>query len=462
MARPIRALDRLPLRPLAAALLLLGAAGAQAATRPVTNCLNSGSGSLRAVAQATQNTDTIDLSGLTCSRITLTTGRIDLPSFVTVVGPGSAALEIDGNGYDRVLHHPGGGVLDVRGLTLQNGYGFLSGGCVYSGGNVQLTDVVVRACRVIGNAGTSTYRGGGLFVNGILAMVDSHVDGNRVYAALGNAVGGGAYVSGDLTMTKSTISGNRADSAASSGFASGGGAFATGGVDSAYSTIADNETWALAAPHGSGGGIVANGRATVRRSTVSGNSAGFVGGLQLKGGDTMPPTLIENSTISGNVAATNTIGGVYAKAALTVANSTIAFNREAVALGAGLFVYGSAANLQSSILADNGGASASADVGIGLGGSLSGANNLILARASVPVPADTLQADPRLGPLARNGGATATHMPNASSPALDAGNNSRANSTDQRGSGFPRVRGLAADIGAVERDDDPIFADGYD
>jgi len=56
--------------------------------------------------------------------------------------------------------------------------------------------------------------------------------------------------------------------------------------------------------------------------------------------------------------------------------------------------------------------------------------------------------DPKLGPLANNGGPTLTMALLPGSPAIDAGNTSVASATDQRG--FPRPAGLAADIGAFE------------
>ena len=43
-----------------------------------------------------------------------------------------------------------------------------------------------------------------------------------------------------------------------------------------------------------------------------------------------------------------------------------------------------------------------------------------------------------------------THALRATSPALDAGNDSVGLSTDQRGAGFPRRLGAAPDIGAFE------------
>lgn len=51
------------------------------------------------------------------------------------------------------------------------------------------------------------------------------------------------------------------------------------------------------------------------------------------------------------------------------------------------------------------------------------------------------------------------------SPAIDHGNNTAALTDDQRGSGFPRVFGSAADIGADEWQggtDDRIFVSGFE
>ncbi len=56
--------------------------------------------------------------------------------------------------------------------------------------------------------------------------------------------------------------------------------------------------------------------------------------------------------------------------------------------------------------------------------------------------------DPKLGPLADNGGPTMTMALLPGSPAINAGDTAAAPPTDQRG--FPRPSGLAADIGAYE------------
>ena len=88
----------------------------------------------------------------------------------------------------------------------------------------------------------------------------------------------------------------------------------------------------------------------------------------------------------------------------------------------------------------------------------------LIASANVSLPGDTLGGDPMLAPLADNGGPTWTHALLTGSPAIDTGNNAAALTTDQRGDGFVRVYGAAADIGAFESQPvaDAIFANGFD
>jgi hypothetical protein len=68
--------------------------------------------------------------------------------------------------------------------------------------------------------------------------------------------------------------------------------------------------------------------------------------------------------------------------------------------------------------------------------------------------------DPKLGPLAANGGFTQTHALLPGSSAIDAGGvNSSCEATDQRG--VSRPQGAACDIGAYEFLL-PLFADGFE
>jgi hypothetical protein len=65
-------------------------------------------------------------------------------------------------------------------------------------------------------------------------------------------------------------------------------------------------------------------------------------------------------------------------------------------------------------------------------------------------PTDLTAADPRLGPLAANGGPTLTRAPASGSPAIDHGGTRATGcpAADQRG--VSRPQGPACDIGAVE------------
>jgi len=68
-----------------------------------------------------------------------------------------------------------------------------------------------------------------------------------------------------------------------------------------------------------------------------------------------------------------------------------------------------------------------------------------------------------LAPLAWNSSRHArSHAPAADSPVIDAGNSAADRSYEQRGSGFPRVVGANADIGAIELDPERISTDGFD
>jgi len=457
-ARPLR------LDPLAACLMAvfgLGEAHAAPANPAhpanvivVTNCLDSGAGSLRAAVQSSGDGDDIDLTQLPCSQITLTSGRIDVSHALLLQGPGSGLLTIDGARTDRIFNQNANEELAIYGMTLQNGYSsFFGGGCVYSSGTVALNDTVVTGCKVFDFASSANYKGGGLSVVGDLIMTASHVVDNEIYASLGGAFGGGVSVTGTLALFNSTISGNSAQSTSASGVVRGGGADVGGTFISQYSTISDNRAYGLYAGTGSGGGARVLGVSQISNSTISGNGAGSVGGLFSYGYQ----STIVDSTISDNTAVS--VGGIYSHSTIQIANSTIAFNSETNGLGAGLRQAYGVADLESTIVASNSG---SVQIDLGISGGIGGSSNLIGPSGAVTLPPGTIQSDPRLAPLANNGGPTQTHELLSGSPAIDAGNNNLGLSNDQRGTGFPRLVGGGPDIGAVEANDDLIFANGFD
>jgi hypothetical protein len=380
-----------------------------AATLPVTSCADDGSaGTLRSVVAGAASGDTVDLSQLSCSTITLTQGEITVAQDdLTLSGPGAANLSISGGDASGVLAHHGTGTLSIDALSVVAGHASHAGGCVYSSGSVDANGTVVSGC----TTGVNSYLpGGGLYVKGNVGLTHSTVANNYGYK------GGGVWTMGELTVTSSTVSNN-----------------------SAYM----------------GGGLWTHGKGmTLAGSTISGNAAGFNSGGVLaysESGTWDGKAVITNSTISGNTSG-KFIGGIYvANMEVHMSNSTIAFNR-ASTICSGLLIGGHhvySAYMDSSVLANNVSASGTQCDFSFPTLSVNGAHNLIVASNSI-LPPDTLRTDPLLQPLADNGGPTQTHALTAGSPAIDTGSNLLGLAFDQRGQGFARVHGSAADIGAFE------------
>ena len=408
----------------------------------VTNCDDHGPGSLRDVLAAAASGDSIDLSQLTCSVITLTSG--ELITYLDNVDL-SGSITISSANSSRVLSHKGQGTLHIHGLTIADGMSssdwITAGGCIYTRGSLQAFDVTVRNCTATSRRGTvGMVLGGGVFASKDAFLLQTSIIDNAVVSENDHDIarGGGIYA-GNLRLLRSTISGNTVDSKAlsPSSVKAGGGFYSQAGVYIAYSTI-------------------------------SGNSADFGGGGRQSGTGYDCVSTIKHSTISGNMAHLSAGGIVSTDALLKIWNSTIAFNASSRSYaepipdcGGILFMGGDEyLSLRSSIVANNRIGDAASDVCapphvapiIGYG-------NLVIA-ANRPLPADTIQLDPMLEPLGYNGGSTETHALRPGSPAIDSGNNSSWASYDQRG--FPRIAGAGTDIGAFELQSDTIFIDSFD
>jgi hypothetical protein len=206
---------------------------------------------------------------------------------------------------------------------------------------------------------------------------------------------------------------------------------------------------------------------TVDECTLSGNAAGFRGGGIYNDGSNGSATLIvTNSTLSGNWAAAPYFrgdgGGIYNEAGmLTVSNSTFSENWAYSSVGGGIY-NGGTVTIGNTIFktgafgGEGGGNIVNNGVAISNGYNLSNDDGAGVLTAV----GDQINTDPMLGPLQDNGGATFTHALLPGSPAIDAGKNFAAGSTDQRGSGFVRTfddssiananGGDGTDIGAFE------------
>ena len=396
--------------------------------RQVSNCNDDGPGSLRNVLQATASGDTVDLTRLGCSRISLTTGAIAAHiDTVTLEGPPSRDLTIDGNNADRVFLHYGAGGLLLRNITITRGRHSASGtnvgiaGCLASAGYVTLDHSKVTGCF----AGGEGAYGGGIYAYSLI-LASSTLSANEAYGTHPDngtaAFGGGAFVY-QVDIVDSTVSNN----------------------------VARHRSNPSLTSYDIGAGILTVRGGLVIDSTIDSNVAGDRGG----GLATFTDILVRNSTISGNVAGTVGGGGLFVRfpAGLDVRNSTITANRAPD--GGGVFMTSQNASLLSTIVAGNSADPRGvADFAGTRSLTIAGSNNLIGSTSSVvAIPADSVTGDPGLMPLAYNGGATRTHALRSDSPGIDAGNNDTDLPSDQRGDGYPRVIGASADIGAFEYND---------
>jgi predicted outer membrane repeat protein len=402
----------------------------------LTNCTVSG------------NTAGKDAGGIEATNVDLTNSTV---SGNTAGGNGgginAGAVTLTGSTVQGNVAAAAGGGIEAPTVTLTNctvaGNHAGEGGGIFAFTAVKLTD-----CIVSGNFATNN--GGGIETT-TATLTRCTVNGNKASANIG-----GGIFAGTATLTGCTVSGNSA--------ALHGGGLNVGGAALTGCTISGNRA-------GDGGGIAAGDPTTLTNTTVQGNTAttGDGGGLQ---GGTF--TLI-NSTVSGNTAmrdgggisaasvtltgctvsgnsAGNDGGGIFASDGLALLDVT--FTANGAHAGGGVFA-GGPANVRNTIIAQNfvDPAGAGPDV---FGTFTSGGHNLIgdgtggtgfangvggdqVGTAAHPI-------DPRLGPLANNGGPTPTQALLPGSPAIGHADAANAPATDQRG--FPRL--ATPSIGAYE------------
>ena len=103
--------------------------------------------------------------------------------------------------------------------------------------------------------------------------------------------------------------------------------------------------------------------------------------------------------------------------------------------------------INNSIIANNTGQAGIADLHVPASATIDVSSNLVLSTDSTVSGLITVAADPRLGPLAYNGGATRTHALLPDKAAIDVGNDALGTPNDQRGAAF-RDRQEPASISA--------------
>ncbi|HBJ34421.1 MAG TPA: hypothetical protein DDZ51_06580 [Planctomycetaceae bacterium] len=359
---------------------------------------------------------------------------LDIHSQITIVGAGKDKTVIDAGGLFRIFDVHSGASLTLEGVTLTGGHAVIGGDGAH-GGAIQVAfggAVDVRSSVIRDNFGANS---GAVAAFGAANFTDVEFVGNR-----SNLTGGAI----SMRTTTVTVAGSRF---AGNSAGHGGAINATGGtLTITESSFIDNQASA-------GGGAIdltTGNSASVLGSTLSGNSAVGDGGAIRNAGANLN---IGNSTVSGNEAFRG--GGIFtgpasgSGATLVSVHNTIVENR--ADSGGGIFHGGGTSTLSNSIVALNE-AGSGPDVGNGVS---SGGGNLIGSNAggggfvsSDAVGTSQWPLDPKIGPLADNGGPTQTHALRRSSPAIDGGVGVSGFGTDQRGK--PRPAGAARDIGSYE------------
>jgi hypothetical protein len=436
-----------PLMGLALALALT-ASTVSGATLTVTTLADSGTGSLRNAIAAASTTspgdDIVFLSGLTGTIMNVTELVINKP--LTITGPGgSPGIAISGGSTVRCIHvgsaaPTAASTVTLTNLTLISGFGSVNGGGLRCGNaliTLDLNNITVTGC-------IAQQHGGGLgFDNGTITVTRCTISGNSTNTGDGGGVYGGGQ-GATFSMTDCTVVGNTCAGM-------GGGWGGTGPAGSTLTFSACTFLGNTANGTGGGGLAIRNSNVTVTcnitNCTFSGNSApstaaasGVGGGVAVAGvaGAGAVTTNLTNCTFYGNTGASATLATTLVAWAFSGATVTINY-RNTLISGAGTTNVGAMGSGTANLVSQDNNLCSDGT------GNLSGANDLP-------------NTNPGLGALANNGGPTMTHMPQAGSPAVDAGRAIGGVSTDQCGVAKPRddatvtnaSNGDGSDIGSVE------------
>lgn len=343
---------------------------------------------------------------------------------------------------------PGGAVCSPGNVELENvrianssTEGFLG-----SGGGLYALRAFVLKSEFIGNTTNGGAARGGAVATSQDATVDSSlIQGNSTHG--GNSPGGGISISGALQMRNSIIRDNQVSTSSDS--SSGGGVNAGGFVEISGSTLIGNQAG------GSGGAIAVNDGIRIINSTIASNSTTQVTDPQYPWGGGALSILfaddveISNSTITGNESAgyggAININDISSGTTLTVESSILAGNT------------GQEGNYYEII--NSGG-----EITFRLFNSVFGDTMSEVDEASDNHFQDTAPLENisdngchKLSGFQDNAICTPTMRPVVDSILVDAGSNPLSLKYDQRGLCHERVLEAAADIGAIEHEQDLIF-----
>ena len=432
----------------------------------VHNLNDVGFGSLRDTLQTyAQSGDTVDFDPGLSGTINMFSGQMIVTKNVTIHGPdaGAGVITINANQASRIFKIGTPLSVSITNLTLSNGNAasdtfFPAGGAILNvGGTVTLTNVNLTNNRAPTPIIDPNFPdGGGAVFNtyfspmfpGVMTLTNCVVTGNT-----GNAdFGGGLYndALGCRMTLNNTFVGNNSGTDVT-----GGGIYNLGTLTLTQSTVANNVTSVVHNP-GVGAGIYNQGTLTLTQSTVSGNvGPSNGGGIYTTGAGSR--LTVTNSTVAFNKATNSDGGGIWNNgSAVTLTFATVASNN--AARGGGIFLtQGSVPQviLQNTLVANDTASVNGPDIfgnvnqanndlignGTGSAGIVDGVNGNMVGTQNSPI-------NPFLGTLQFNGGPTATMALLVGSRAIDAGSNTGAPPTDQRG--LHRIVNGTADIGAYE------------
>ena len=331
-----------------------------------------------------------------------------------------------GNGGNGGAGESGGG----------NGGSGASGGAGFGGAIYNLASLSARDCSFATNAATGGSGGAG-GSNGGGPFPGAAGNG----AAGGFGSGAGIYSAQTSTLINCTFSDNQArggNSAAGGTLGNGNGSNGASGAD------------------GSGGGMFNTGTSVATNCTffnnkVIGGSGGnggygdyFYGGNGGTGGHANgggfysigSATLVNNTFSHGS--ATGGTNGLAGDGVFSAGNNGSPGQARGgnIARGNGTFT------LKNTIIATNLSGGSGYGIVVDAGNNICADGSLALGGSSF------INTDPKLGTFGDNGGATKTLLPLATSPAINAGNDTAILNLDQRG--FARPSGSHVDIGSVE------------
>ena len=266
----------------------------------VTTTANSGQGSLRQIVADAQAGERIgfDVTGT----ITLSS-EIMIDKLLFIDGPSAEQLSISGGNKTRLFNIAKGTVVNISGLTLEQGKAD-NGGAIFNSGELNLLNMVLTGNEATINGGAIYHAEGTEQDKTIFSLINSTISNNKA-----GEHGGGVYGFGidgvsekgyiEMTIKDSTISDNKAVAGA-------GGGIVAGRINLITIT---NTDFLRNSAEGDGGGLytgIGDDSVTITDSTFSGNTSGDWGGAVYGSEDLfIVSSLFQNNQSTGRGGAIN-------------------------------------------------------------------------------------------------------------------------------------------------------------